>query len=128
MSIAAVQGTPFEALAENAPTGLVGTITVKVYDPSNAATIIAATTSGITEPASGTYRALLTVPTAGTYMVRWAAPAAWSPRKSCSSRRAPGRPWTSRRSVRRSTTWRSCSRPGPWCSAGSRDLHGPEQP
>jgi hypothetical protein len=63
---------PFEAIATNAPAGLVGTITVGVYDPSDASVILAPTTAGITEPAPGTYRAVLTVSQAGSFMLRWA--------------------------------------------------------
>lgn len=66
--------TPFEALAEGAPTGLVGTITVEIYDPTDAATIVAATTAGITEPRPGTYQAMLTAPVAGTFAIRWTTP------------------------------------------------------
>ena len=69
--ISAVADTPFEAVVSGADTGLVGTITVEVYDPTTGTSVIAPTTVGITEPRSGTYRALLTVPDPGTLMVRW---------------------------------------------------------
>lgn len=72
--IDAVAGVPFEALALGAPAGLVGTITVEVYDPSDGATIVGPTTAGITEPRAGTYRTVLTVATAGSYAVRWTTP------------------------------------------------------
>lgn len=74
--IRAQAGVAFEALAGDAAAGLVGTITVEVYDPTNGATILAARTSGITEPRPGTYRVALTVATAGTYAVRWVTPSA----------------------------------------------------
>lgn len=72
--IEAQTNIPFEALTEPGfPTGLVGTITVQVYDPSTdpATTILAPTTAGITEPAPETYRVLLTVTAPGTFRVRW---------------------------------------------------------
>lgn len=64
---------PFEATAVGAPTGLVGTITVEIYDPTNGDSIVAPTTAGITEPRPGTYVVELTCPSAGTYAVRWSA-------------------------------------------------------
>jgi hypothetical protein len=69
--ISAVSGIPFEALALGAPAGLVGTVTVEVYDPSNGDVILEPTALGITEPRPGTYRALLTVGVVGTFLVRW---------------------------------------------------------
>lgn len=69
--INAVAGVPFEALALGGTPGLVGTITVEVYDPSTGAGVVPATTVGITEPRPGTYRALLTVVDVGTFVVRW---------------------------------------------------------
>lgn len=67
--INAVVNTPFEAVTGGHPSGL--TLTLEVYDPTTAATILAASGAGITEPRPGTYRASRTVTTAGTYMVRW---------------------------------------------------------
>jgi hypothetical protein len=67
-------GQPFEAVALNAAPGLAGQLTVEVYDPTDGASIIAPTTVGITEPRPGSYRALLTVPVAGTYSIRWHTP------------------------------------------------------
>lgn len=69
--IAAVANEPFEALLLGAPTGLGAALTVGVYDPSNGAQIIAATSVGITEPKPGTYRVELIVTVAGTFLVRW---------------------------------------------------------
>lgn len=69
--IVAQPGIPFEILASEAPAGLVGTITAEVYDPTDASQVIAPFTAGITEPRPGTYRAQISVATAGTYRVRW---------------------------------------------------------
>jgi hypothetical protein len=67
-------GVPFEALVTGAGPGLVGTITVEVYDPGPPVTvIIAATTAGIVEVRPGTYQANLTVSVGGSFMVRWVA-------------------------------------------------------
>jgi hypothetical protein len=71
--IAAAPGATFEASLQNAPTGLVGTIGVRIMD-GQGATTTARTTTGIVEtPAgSGIYVATLTAPTtAGTYQVVW---------------------------------------------------------
>ena len=67
----AVVNIPFEAIAQNALPGLVGTISVQVYDPSDAAVILPATSEGITEPAPGTYRAELVVTQTGSFRIRW---------------------------------------------------------
>lgn len=72
--IYASANAPFEAIATGAPEGLVGTITVEVFDPSDGSTIVAASTSGISEPRPGVYVAILTVPSAGTYAVLWTLP------------------------------------------------------
>lgn len=69
--IRAQRDTPFEALASGAPAGLVGSITVQVYDPTDASEILAPTAVGITEPRAGSYRVSLTVPVIGSFMVRW---------------------------------------------------------
>jgi len=72
--IYAVANHPFEALAAGAPIGLVGQITVEVFDPTDGSTIIPAQTSGITEPRPGTYVATLEVGTVGGYAVMWTLP------------------------------------------------------
>jgi hypothetical protein len=61
----------FEAVVTNAATGLVGTISFQVYDPTDASVIIAETTSGITEVSPGSYRKFATVDVLGTFHVRW---------------------------------------------------------
>lgn len=74
MTISAIPGSVFVANLESAPTGLVGTLTVAIYDPINVVYPTPAQTSGIAEtPASsGLYYATLTAPTvAGTYSVIW---------------------------------------------------------
>lgn len=63
--------TPFEVLARYAPTGLVGTISVEVYDASDGSAVVPAGTAGVTEPRPHTYRAVLTVMDVGTFQVRW---------------------------------------------------------
>lgn len=72
--ISAQVGEPFSATASGAATGLLGTITVEVYDPSDGSSVVAPTTSGIAEPRPGTYRASLTVSRVGKFLVRWATP------------------------------------------------------
>jgi hypothetical protein len=68
-------GVPFEALVTGGGAGLVGTITVEVYDPGPpVAEIIPAQTTGIVEVRPGTYQAILTVNVAGSFVVRWVAP------------------------------------------------------
>jgi len=64
----------FEAVVSDAPEGLVGTMTVEVYDPSDGAGVVAPTANGIAEVKPGTYRAYLLVPEAGTYRIRWTTP------------------------------------------------------
>lgn len=64
----------FDSTTQNAPTGLVGTIGVRIIDQPAGTTVTARTTTGIAEqPAgSGIYSATLTAPaTAGTYLVVW---------------------------------------------------------
>lgn len=72
--IAAIVGVAFEAVCVGAPTGLVGTITVEIYDPTDGSQIIAPHTAGITEPKPGTYRTAMTAVTVGSYMIRWQLP------------------------------------------------------
>lgn len=60
-----------EAVATGAVPDLVGTMTAEVYDPSTGVTIVPSTSAGITQPRPGTYRWTFTIPTVGTYMVRW---------------------------------------------------------
>lgn len=71
--IVAAPGASFEASLQNAPTGLVGTIGVRIVDGIGGTTT-ARSTAGIVEtPAgSGIYVATLTAPTtAGSYQVVW---------------------------------------------------------
>jgi hypothetical protein len=73
MSIYVAPSTAFEATAQNFPTGIAGTIGVRVVDNAGA-TVTARTTAGIVEhPAgSGIYGATLTSPAvAGQYSVVW---------------------------------------------------------
>jgi hypothetical protein len=65
--IYALPGEPFEVVFSDAPTGLVGTLGVRVIDNATGATVIARTTAGITEPIAGTglYIAHLTAPEEG---------------------------------------------------------------
>jgi hypothetical protein len=72
--IVATVNTPVEVTVSGATPGLVDQITVEAYDPSDGTTIIAPTTSGITEPRPGTYRTVLTFTAAGALMVRWSEP------------------------------------------------------
>lgn len=72
--IEAIATREFEATASGAPAGLVGAITFQVYDPSDGTVIVAARTTGITEPMPGTYRTTATVLSPGIYLARWAAP------------------------------------------------------
>lgn len=66
-------GVAFYSTLENATSGLVGTVGVRVINKATNATAIARTTSGIVEaPASsGTYVATITAPVAGRYLVLW---------------------------------------------------------
>lgn len=71
--IYAQPGATFEATVSNAPTGLVGTLGVRIMD-GQGATVLARATTGIVEsPAgSGIYTATLTAPTtAGQYVIAW---------------------------------------------------------
>jgi hypothetical protein len=73
MSIYVAPNATFEAVAANFPTGIVGTIGVRLVDNSGA-TVTARTTAGITEhpAASGIYAVTLTSPVvAGQYSVVW---------------------------------------------------------
>jgi hypothetical protein len=70
MSITTPTGGTFEATVDNAPTGLVGTLTVRIEDGQNNI-ITAATTSGIVESGTGVYTATLTTPDYGQYVVIW---------------------------------------------------------
>jgi hypothetical protein len=72
--IYAAPGATFEASAEGAPTGLVGTIGVQIIDTPGGPVVLARTTAGIAEnPAgSGIYSVELVAPDdAGTYTVVW---------------------------------------------------------
>ena len=73
--IYAQPGTAFQAVLDNAPTGLVGTIGVRVIRDLDGATVIARTTANITEvvAGSGTYLAKLAAAPAeaGSYLVFW---------------------------------------------------------
>lgn len=71
--IQAAPSTTVEATVSGAPTGLVGTIGVRIMD-GQGGTSVARTTSGIVESpgGSGIYTATLTAPTqAGQYVVAW---------------------------------------------------------
>jgi hypothetical protein len=71
MSITATPGATFEATVNNAATGLVGTITVRIEDGQNNI-VTAATTAGIVETATGVYTATLAAPVpVGQYVVVW---------------------------------------------------------
>lgn len=72
--IYAQPGTTFEATTQNAPTGLTGTIGVRIIDQPAGTAMVARTTAGISEqpPGSGIYSTTLTAPdAAGTYLVVW---------------------------------------------------------
>lgn len=67
-------GAVFEAMVNNGPTGLVGTLGVRITDPGTQTTSFARTTAGIAEypAASGIYVANLVAPiTPGTFQVVW---------------------------------------------------------
>lgn len=72
-------GTTFDAVLEGAPSGLVGTLGVRVVDPTTGTTPVARTTSGITEfPAgSGVYGVTLTAPALGANSSPWAVSVLW---------------------------------------------------
>lgn len=64
----------FEALLSGAPTGLVGTLGVRIIDTPAGTTVLARTTAGIAEqpPGSGIYSVALTAPNVeGSYSVVW---------------------------------------------------------
>lgn len=64
--------TAFEATLTNAAEGLVGVLTVEVYDPTDGSTVTAATAAGITEPRPGTYQYAGVAPTVeDSYLIRW---------------------------------------------------------
>jgi len=56
-------GQPFEAVLEGAPTGLMGTVAVRVVSTPAGAVIVPRSTAGITEAAPGVYVVELEVPT-----------------------------------------------------------------
>lgn len=67
-------GETFDATAQDAPTGLAGTIGVQVLDTPGNNVVTPRTTAGISEapPGSGIYSITLTAPTeAGSYLVVW---------------------------------------------------------
>jgi hypothetical protein len=63
----------FEALVEGLPTGLTGTLGVRIVDPPAGTTVAARTTAGIVEQVagSGVYGVVLTAPGVGEYAVVW---------------------------------------------------------
>jgi hypothetical protein len=62
----------FEATLENAPHGLVGTITFSIVNAETEAVVLAPRTTGITEPVNGTYWTSAVAPTvADEYVVVW---------------------------------------------------------
>jgi len=75
MSIYAIPTTTFQAVLTGAPTGLTGTLGVRVLNlaVTPPSTAIARTTSGIEEEpdGSGIYTATLTAPAVGNYIVVW---------------------------------------------------------
>lgn len=67
-------GLPFEATTSAAPTGLTGTMGVRIIDLPAGTAVLARTTAGISEqpPGSGIYSVALTAPSAaGSYLVVW---------------------------------------------------------
>lgn len=72
-------GRTFDAVLEGAPTGLVGTIGVRLIDPTSQETLVERTTSGITEyPAgSGVYGVSLTAPDMGDHTSPWSVSILW---------------------------------------------------
>jgi hypothetical protein len=71
--IEALTNATFEAVVSGATTGLVGTITFEIFDPTDDSVILAPTTTGITELAGhpGTYVKNHALATPGTFVVRW---------------------------------------------------------
>ena len=69
--IESLPSATFHAYLQGAPSGLTGTLGVKVTDPSGSV-VTARTTSGIAEIATGIYHKLLTAPAPnGRYLVIW---------------------------------------------------------
>lgn len=66
--------TPFGVLATGLAPGLVGQVTVEVYDPADGNTLVPATTGGVSEPRSGSYYTTLTIAVPGSFVVRWTPP------------------------------------------------------
>lgn len=77
--IQAQAGQPFDAILEGAPTGLEGTLGVRVVDPTTETTVVARTTAGIVEfPAgSGVYGVTLTAPALGANAAPWPVSVLW---------------------------------------------------
>lgn len=68
----AAPSTSREATLTGAPTGLTGTLTFQVYDAPTGGTVLAETTSGITEVDTGVYSKTFTTPsTRGQYLILW---------------------------------------------------------
>lgn len=72
-------GTTFDATLEGAPTGLEGTVGVRVVDPTTETTVVARTTAGINEyPAgSGVYGVTLTAPALDGHDSPWGLSILW---------------------------------------------------
>lgn len=69
--ISALPSATFDAYLQGAPTGLVGTVGVKITNASGSV-ITARTTSGIAEYVTGSYHKTLTAPASnGNYLVIW---------------------------------------------------------
>lgn len=66
-----IAGWPAEFLLVGAEPASAALLQLEVYDPSDGSTVVAPSGAGITEPRSGSYRALRTVPTPGSLMARW---------------------------------------------------------
>jgi hypothetical protein len=72
--IQATAGQAVTAVAAGAPSGLVGTIGVRIVQQATGTTVVGRTTAGITEPVSGSgiYTAQLTAPnTIANYIIVW---------------------------------------------------------
>lgn len=74
MAVLALINTPFGLALTGADTGLVGTVSIEIYDPETTASIMGPFTSGITEPRPGTYITTMTVPVVGNFVARWSYP------------------------------------------------------
>jgi CheY-like chemotaxis protein len=72
--IQAQTGVAFNVIAMDAPVGQTGVIQVEVYRLGDGATIIGPHTDNIFELRPGTYTTSLTVPEAGSYIIRWFIP------------------------------------------------------